>query len=93
MALEKPRCRLASLLLAGLFAGCRGSAAPPPQSSSTDLPAGIDPRTIMRAQLSHGLGRSPLDDLMWEDSAHAALLVAAARGLPAAELIRSYVVT
>jgi hypothetical protein len=69
--------------LCATLAGCRAERIQP-----APMQYDVDPRTVLRAQLSHGIGASVLDDLLWEDSAHAALLVASASGRAEADLIR-----
>jgi hypothetical protein len=73
----------AGAALCATFAGCRAERIQPPRPQYD-----VDPRTVLRAQLSHGIGASPLDDLLWEDSAHAAILVASAAGRTEADLVR-----
>lgn len=69
---RRPRATPATLALVSLVAAC---ATPE------------DPRTILESHLSHGFGVSPFDDPLSQDSAHAALLVAAAPGAAEAALV------
>lgn len=73
----------AGAALCATLAGCRAERIRPGQ-----MQYDVDPRTVLRAQLSHGIGSSILDDLLWEDSAHAAMLVASAAGRAEADLVR-----
>lgn len=80
--------RLALLAVGALLLG--GCGHRPAGDTEGAIAAGApeaDPREILRAHLSHGMGSSPLDDDLWQDSAHAALLVAAAPGVLESELI------